>query len=488
MKIILYTLLLVACASCSKPSTKNISSQVLSLNLSDDPVSLDPRLVRSLKDLTVVKQLYEGLMRLDEKGIPQPALASSVEISDDLLTYTFHLREAFWSHARPITAHDFVKSWKQTLSPSFASDYAYMLYHIKHAEAKDTQTLVVTLHAPTPYFLELTAFPTLFPVRSEAFSGPFCLEYWKPQTEIVLKKNPLYWDSQHVTVEKMTFSIIADSHTEGQLFEKGDLDWLGQPLSHNISPELLEKLKKKEKLESYPVAGTLWFTFNTTQQPFDNPNIRKAFCYSIDRAAIVTHLLCGHQIPASTPIPRCMAMNSPSYFSDHDVEMALTYFEKGLAEKGWTRETFPRTLLSYTHSERDNKIVQYVQQQWSEALGIRVELQALEGQVCQKHMRQGLHQIGIGQWIADFSSPLAFLEIFKHASNGINNTGWEDPIYNSLLEANLLQQAEAYLMDAMPIAPLYHFSFDYAKKPYVQGVILSPYGIADFKTAYIQSN
>lgn len=529
MRIYLVLLLLIS-ASCSKQPPKDHLEQVLRLNLSDDPVSLDPRSVRSLKDLTVVKQLFEGLTRLDAEGIPRPALASHVTISDDLLTYTFHLRETCWSNGDPVSAHDFHNAWLEVLNPSFACDYSYMLYPIKNAQKLrqglcspqdlgvsiiDDKTLVVELRAPTPYFLELTTFPTLFPVHRntntnwavppcEHFicNGPFCLERWLTQTEVSLKKNPTYWDSQNVKLDRVTFSVIADSHTESQLFETDELDWLGQPISNNISTELLEKMKQEGQLATYGIAGTLWFKFNVAKHPFNNLNFRKAFGYAINRQEIITHVLQGSQTRATGPLPPCMAVNPKPYFTDGDAHTAQTLFEKGLAEQGWTRATLPRIILSYTPSERNNKIVQLVQQQWHKTLGIKVELQALERQVFVQCSKRGLYQIGIGEWIADFNDPLAFLEIFKSTldpatSTGLNDTGWQDETYSALLEAssnerdsqvrqNLLLKAETILMNAMPIAPLYHYAFDYAKKPYVQDVVLSPLGIADFKTAHVK--
>ena len=525
-------MLLIVCASCSKQPTKINSEQVLRLNLSDDPVSLDPRSVRSLKDLTLVKQLFEGLTRLDAQGIPRPALASTVTISDDLLTYTFHLRDTNWSNGDPVSAHDFHDAWTAILDPSFACDYSYMLYPIKNAQALrqrlcspqdlgvsviDDKTLVVQLQTPTPYFLELTAFPTLFPVHRhitaaipnwsvppcEHFvcNGPFCLERWLTQSEVCLKKNPSYWDSQNVMLDRITFSVIADSNTESQLFETDQLDWLGQPISNSISAELLDKMKRERQLASYGIAGTLWFKFNSAKHPFDNLNLRKAFGYAINREEIITHILQGNQAPATGPLPPCMALSSTPYFIDGDTQRAQSLFEQVMNEKGWTHATFPRIILSYSPSERTNKIVQLVQQQWQKTLGIKVELQALERQVYQQCAKRGLYQIGVGEWIADFNDPLAFLEIFKstldpNTSIGMNDTGWQDETYSALLEASsnerdpkarqdLLLQAETILMNAMPIAPLYHYCFDYAKKPYVQGVVLSPLGIADFKTAYV---
>lgn len=519
----LFTILL-SLSSCKQ--TEKVPSQILHLNLSDDPSSLDPRTVRSLKDLTIAKQLFDGLMRLDKAGRPQPAVAEKVSISDDLLTYIFHLRHTRWNNQDPVTAYDFEHAWKEILTPHFASDYSYMLYPIKNAQnarlgkcsseqvavtALDNHTLVVQLATPTPYFLELLAFPTYFPVNKSQknfnekskliCNGPFCLKDWKPQQKMTLVKNHLYWDQEKVSLNQIDLSIISDNNTESYLFEKEELDWLGQPISNNITPELLQKLKKEGKLQSYPIAGTYWFKYNTLKTPFHDVNVRKAFAYAINREEIITHILQGNQTSATGPIPPSMSLQKAPYFEDGNATFAKKCLENAFQDHGWTPDNFPKIVLSYPPSERNTKIVQYAQQKWKEILGIQVELQAVENQLYRRNARSGKYQIGTGEWIADFNDPLAFLELFKDLNdaitgNGMNDTNWHHVQFTQLLEASLLEanelkrkqlllEAEQILVDEMPIAPLYHYAFDYVKKPYIQNVVLSPLGIADFKETRI---
>lgn len=503
-------LLLLVFASCGHTPEKTV--QTLRLNLADDPASFDPRIARSLKDLTLVKQLYEGLMRLDSDGNPQPAIAEKVDLSDDLLTYTFHLRNAEWTNGKPVTAYDFEYAWKTVLDPTFATDYAHMLYPIKNAKARregkcdaedlgirveDEKTLIIQLEAPTPYFLELTAFPTYFPILDEAYNGPFKLQKWSPQSELQLVKNPSYWDQKNVRLNALVFSIITDNNTERHLFEKNKLDWLGQPISHNISTESVNKIKERK---SYNVAGTFWFKFNTEKTPFNLPEVRRAFAYAINRKEIIEHILQGNQIPATGPLPPSMQLQTEPYFIDGDIKLAQQLFEEALTQGGWTRKTFPKIILNYPPSERNTKIVQLVQQQWREALGIEVKLVAVENQLYRRNVLQGLYQVGTGDWIADFNDPLAFLELFKFRNqdgNGMNDTGWYHALFSRLLDQSLvecdpvqrkklLQQAEKILVDEMPIAPIYHYAFDYVRKDYVKNVILSPLGTADFKLVTIE--
>lgn len=525
-KFLLFQLLLLSlmCLGCEQKNTANFKT--LRLNLSDDPVSWDPRVVRSLKDLTVVKQLFEGLTRISPEGKPEPAIASSIHVSEDLLTYTFFLKDACWSNGDPVKAEDFVSSWQAVCTPAFASDYSYMLYPIKNAKkaregtievceigasAIDSKTLVVTLEAPTPYFLELTAFPTYFPVHPLGLfdsekklicNGPFMLASWKPCQEIFFRKNNAYWDKENVKLEGLSFSVLSDATTEAHLFEKHALDWLGQPVSGSLASEVLNRMKEENKISSYPIAGTRWFTFNTKKSPFHLSKLRKSLTVAINRGEIISYILQGNQEAATGPLPSSMALKTSPYFKDGDSETALSLFEEILSENGWTRETFPKIVVNYPSSERNSKVMQLVQQQWKTALGLDIELTAMEYQLFRRNLRLGDFQIALGEWIADFNDPLAFLELFKYLNddklgNGMNDTGWANEEFAELLNqaltekdpgrrSSLLFTAEKILMDEMPICPLYHYAFDYVKNPNVEGVVLSPLGSADFKWADIR--
>lgn len=480
--------------------------------MKEDPSSLDPRVAQTVRDLTLMRQLYEGLMRPTLDEAIAPALASSVEISDDLCTYTFHLKEAFWSNGDHITAHDFVYSWSQVLDPKFATVYAYMLYPIKNARlvraglslpetlgilARDDRTLVVQLEKPTPYFLELTAFPTYYPIHAREHakggdslinSGPFMLKNWQPGSQMHLARNPSYWDADHVYLDGINLTFIDDNNTESYLFDKGKLNWLGQPISNNISTELITKLKESGKLQSYMIDGTFWLKMNVLEKPFDSPLIRQAFALATNREEIITHVLQGNQSIATSVTPPSMGMLDAPLFKDGDIAKARELFEQAGGSKN-----FPSITFSYSSSERTMKIAQILQQQWQDAFDIHIELKAMEAQVYRAQTRAGNFQIGTGEWIADFHDPLAFLEIFCH-TDGVNDTGWSNPSYNELVDASLtiteeqkrleiLKSAEALLIKHMPIIPLYHYAFDYVCDKSVTDVLLSPLGTTDFKSA-----
>ena len=200
-RVWIFLLLLTACQP--KPSENKTS---LSLCISEDVASFDPRLVRAARDLSVMRHLYEGLTRPDSENTATPALAKSIEKSADARHFVFHLREAVWSDGSAVTATDFVRSWKEVKDPQFASPLAYMLDPIKSVTATDTHTLVVHLDAPTPHFLDLVALPIFFPVKGELTNGPFELAEWKPGESLTLAKSGSYWDKEHVFL-KIPFYI-----------------------------------------------------------------------------------------------------------------------------------------------------------------------------------------------------------------------------------------------------------------------------------------
>lgn len=516
-----FILLLCACEKQNKSSHNH-----LHLNLTSDPSSLDPRVARSISDLTLTKQLFEGLYRIDEKGAPVLALAQHCELSNDGKEYLFTLREAFWSDGKRVTAYDFEYAWKKVLDPNFATDYAHMLFMLKNArdaklkrasidsvgvKAIDETHLSVTLEKPTAYFLELLAFPTFFPVprnideshpswssRGDSHfisNGPYRLKTWHITSLLEFEKNPLYWDSSHVSLDGLSFSILADQMTESYLFDKAELDWLGQPLSQNISPEATLHYKNKGKLLSYPVAGTMWVQCNTEKFPFNNAKMRKAFAMAFSREELITHILQGNQRPAYTLLPPTLPVSTPS-FTDNDPIKAKALFEEALIELRTTREKLAPLALTFPSGERDVKIAEYLQESWQKCFDLSIDLDISEKQCFKSKIKTSDFQIAYGGWIADFNDPATFLEIFKY-KGGMNNTAWEDPAFAALLDRAaieldqekrlaLMKQAESLLMDQMVVMPIYFYAFDYVKQNNVTDVTLSPLGGADFKCAKIK--
>lgn len=517
----------VACGGLSNKTPK----QQLRINLATEPPSLDPRKATDSTSANVLNALFEGLMRIDTDQKPKLALAKSMQVSKDLKTYTFKLREAYWSNGDRVTAEDFLHSWQTLLDPSYPGLFAYKLYVIENAEkiktgalpleslgvkALDDETLEIHLKHPTPYFLELLAFPTFFPVNHKidqahpdwaldagplyVVNGPFRLKTWDHENEIVLQKNPAYWDAKNVKLEAITFSMINDAMTELYMYEMGELDWAGSPLS-NLPQESIPSLKQEGHLHTKPISAVYFYKLNTNHFPLNNKNIRKALAYAINRREIVEHITQGEQKPALAFVPPMVGWEASNLIPDGDRKKAQEYFLLGLKELNLKKEDFPSLILSFNTNREHQSIAQAIQQQWNQVLGIPVSLEQADWKVHIANMSKQNYQIGRNGWIGEFQDPVSFLELFAYEDDprygGNNETGWSNPEFTAYLKRAenemdpqkrqaLLKKAEALFIDEMPLIPIFYLSQSYLKKPYVQGVFVSSLGFIDYKKAYIE--
>ena len=520
--LFIFLLFFSGCSSNNKKETE--VNQEVFIGITDDPQALDPRLIRDTISVNVAHMLFEGLMQKNRNGRIIPGLATGVDISEDKKTYTFHLRNAFWSDGSDITAEDFEYSWKSVLNPTFPAPNAYQLYVIKGAKAAknnelpiseigikaiDNKTLEVTLEEPTPYFLELTTTHFFSPVNkkwaeknSNLYSnaiisnGPFQITNWSHNKELIFKKNPYYWDSKSVRLEKVTL-VIADETTALHMFNRNELDWIGSPMS-NIPPDAIATLKSQRKLIFTPADGVHFLRVNTDKSPLNNKNMRKALSYAINRKLIVDHITQSNQKPATGIVPLSFGLQNIPYFEDNNITLAWTLFQQALIELDLSIDEFPNISLCYTSTERNHKIVQALQQQWKEGLGIDITLEACEPAIFYDRLHQKNYDLTIGSWFGDIHDPINFLEVFKYKESATNNTNWENKEYISLLEQSMhqvdseqrkffLSKAEHLIIDEMPVIPIYYPTFHHLQKKINGGlkdVYFSELGYIDLKNAY----
>ncbi|MBS4190836.1 peptide ABC transporter substrate-binding protein [Bacillus sp. FJAT-49705] len=503
--------------------------QDLRININTEPPSLHPGLAKDSTSGTVLRQTFEGLTRINAEGKAEDAAAEKIAVSDDQKVYTFTLRDAVWSNDDPVTAKDFEYAWKWALDPENQSEYAYQLYYIKGARAAnaeggsldevgvkalDEKTLEVTLENPTPYFLELTAFYTYLPINSKVAeanpnwandagdnytsNGPFVMTEWSHSDKILLKKNEKYWDAKTVKLNTIEMVMINDSNTELSMFENGELDWAGSP-NGNLPTDAMQTLKDEGRLTTQPIAGVYNYKFNTTVEPFNNVNIRKAFAHAINRQEIIDNIAQGEQLPAMAIVPPSMFPdNEKGFFSDNDVEKAKEYLQKGLEELGYKDVSeFPAVTLSFNTLELHQKIAQAVQDMWKQNLGVEVTLDNQEWAVYIDKLHSLDYQIGRLGWLGDFNDAINFLELYRDADGGNNDTGWEskefqDLLAKSSLEADhekrqqLLKDAEAVFMEDMPVAPIYFYTNNWIQNESLKGVAVSGLGDVQYKWAYFE--
>ncbi|GBF11781.1 peptide ABC transporter substrate-binding protein [Tepidibacillus sp. HK-1] len=500
--------------------------QVLRLNAKTEPPSLDPATTTDSTSGDILRELMEGLVRLDENSqVKQGSgMAESWEISDDGLKYTFHLKDAKWSNGDPVTAHDFEFAWKRVLNPDTASDYAYQLYYLKNGEAYnagkakaedvgvkalDDKTLEVTLEAPTPFFLQLTAFYTLFPVNQKVVeankewaaeaatyvsNGPFKLTKWEHDSEVVIEKNENYWNKDKVNLSKISWVMINDDNTEYQLFQNNELD-IAQPPT-----ELTKELIDKGEATSKPVLGNYMFVFNVEKEPFTNKYVRQAFAAAIDRESLINNVTQGGQIPAYAFVPPGASPDMGVDFREKNGDFvkkpaeAKALLEKGMQELGL--KTFPKVTLSYNTNDGNKKIAEAVQAMWKQNLGVDVELTNQEWKVYLKTLSAGDYQIGRYGWLADYMDPMTFMDMWV-TDGGNNDTNWSNARYDELIKQAkstgdqqvrlaAFQEAEQILMDEMPIIPVYFYTRVFMQHDNVKNVVRHADGSSDFTWVTIE--
>lgn len=529
MKKISLFLALFACLLIGCDSSKNKTTQCLRVNFLSDPPTLDPRKGGDPTSSTVQFMLYEGLTRMTKSSSTEPALAKTITISQDQTVYTFYLRESFWIDGQPVTAYDFEASWKKMMDPSFPCPNANLLYPIKNAKlvkegklpidklgvrSLDASTFEVTLEGPTPYFLELTSFCVFSPVPLHIVekhpswannvnshlitNGPFVLKKWKLQDQMVLEKNTDYWDSENVQLEKIHISFIENEMTALQMYESGNLDFLGPPFTP-IPLDSLKNLKKKGELETKPLGATTYCSFNINRYPFQNSKIRKAFSFAINREDIVKHMTALDEEIATSPIPSILKFKAnDTFFKDADQKEARFQLKQGLEELGMSVKDLSTLTFMYVEGEVPKKIAQALQQQWFETLGVEVRLECYTLKVYLDKLVRRDYDFAFTRFVIQYNDIMNILDLYKFKENPKNYPGWENAEFTQILNDSMeisdqkerisyLKQAEAILVEEMPLSPVYHWNQVYLNKPYLKEVYISPIGSIHLGKAYIET-
>lgn len=531
-KVMVYCLILLLAlgtVGCSQgePEKEAEETQVIRYNLGTEPETLDPAKMTGMIEGTIANAVFEGLVRYDAQSRPKPGIAKDWTISDNGLVYTFRLRDAMWSNGDPVTAEDFRYAWLRALNPDLAYDYAYQLYYIKGAQeynsgkgsaedvaikVSDPKTLEVTLKAPAPQFLGLTAFETLMPVNrktDEAFpdwfsspenyvsNGPFKLESWEHKQKITLVKNPAYWDAANVKLDRLEIFLLEDVNTAFAMYSAGQIDFVERTPTQEIA-----RKKNDSDFHLFPDSSTYFYRFNTTRKPLDDPRVRKALAMAIDRSAIVNSITQTGEKPAFAYVPYGFTYGDGIDFRE---EGGNSYFEENvalaqelLAQAGYPGgKGFPKISIMLNKNELHQKIAEVIQEMWRQNLGIEIGISMKEWKAYLTDQAELNYDIARGGWGPDYLDPMTFMDVFL-TDGGNNNTGWSKRQYDSLIgtanstgdnvvRMKAMHEAEAILMESMPVMPIYFYTNDNLIRENIKGIVVPPFSIyAEFKWAYVE--
>ena len=505
-------LLLAACARRETPVQEGIRTHTLLVGNGAEPGSLDPHLASILSDQIIVNTLFEGLTLLDERTTrPLPAAAESWSASADGLVWTFKLRPGLqWSNGEPLTADDFLQSWRRALNPKVAADNAWYLFAIRNAEAynsgkladaatlglaaPDPRTIVITLEHPTPYLPALVSLPAWFPLNPRVLArfgtldqrggdwtrpgnlvsnGAFMLTEWTPNARIVLSKNPHHREAATNRLERVIFFPTENPDTEERDFRAGQLH-----VTFNLPVTKIAGWREKDPaaLRLDPAMQANFLRFNTTRPPLNDPRVRRALSLAIDRETLARTVLQGSRQPAPSITPP----GTGGYTA-----RAAAAYDPAAARQLLTAAGFPggRGLpaidLQCRNDEIMPRLAEALQAMWQRELGVHTTISQVEQKTWIQNQQSLNYGISTAAWTADFPDPVTFLGLFAGDSS-YNWTGWKNSAYDRLLaEAagladqtqryELFQQAETLLLADAPVTPLHYGALTYLIHPAVRG-------------------
>ena len=539
-------------AATAEATTTNAETNVLNINLASEPDYLDPALNSSVDGGCLAVNSFAGLYTYDKDGNLIPALATDMpEVSEDGTEYTVHMIESKWSNGDDLKASDFVYSWNRVIDEKTAADYAYLFDVIDRnddgtlaVETADDYTLVIKLVSPCPYFNDLLAFPTFYPVHQASVeaadtdgtvpgkwaqeagfvcNGAYTLESWNHNESMVYVKNPNFYDAANVTMDELHFMLSADDTAIYAAYNSGDLDYIDTvpndeiPSLNGVNPEfgILDNL------------GTYYIGFNVNDPVFDGKTeeeaakMREAISLLVDRQFIVENVGQTGQIPADSFVPEGMADGNGGVFKTADT----SYYDatatgageletaKGLLEEAGytftdngdgTYAVDPAISMTYLTNDGTAHIAvaESVQQDVA-LLGINLEIKSEDWNVFLEDRKSGNFTIAREGWLADYNDPVNMLEIFTSDSgNNDMQLGKGTPVssspdwtaYDELISqirtttdfaarVDLMHQAEDMLMDTWAVVPIYYYNDIYMQKSNVTGIYATIFGMKYFMYA-----
>ena len=520
-----------------------VGKKILTIQLGPDVESIDPALNSAVDGANYILFAFDNLLKMDKDGKVVPGLAEKYEVSDDQLTWTFHLRDGLkWSDGSALTADDFVYSWQRLVDPNVAAPYAQTVLGMVEGyddaigrpdadgnttvdpdptklkvEAPDEKTLIVHMAKPTPYFDKLAAFVSLSPVKKDVVeanpdgwsidpktytsTGPFKLTGWEPGSYLMFEKNENYWDADSIKLDGIKCLLMQDQNATFSAYESGDALMI-----KDVPTQEITTLKERSDFHIDPILGTYYLDLNTTLDEFKDPKVREALSLALDRKYISETITSGTYTPASGFVSEGVTdwngtawqdniTDKSAYINIDDHAGNLAKAKELLKEAGYENGVgLPEMVYSTNDASYHKKIAEYLQQAWGE-LGLKVQVNIVEWKSFTPQRRSGNYQIARDGWVMDYNDPSNILELAL-TGNGNNNAKYSNPEFDALMSKaatekdpqtrfGYLHQAEDFIMKDTAMVPLLYYNDFYLQSDKITGSWHSPDGFWHFEYADI---
>ncbi len=503
-------------AAASASTATAPAKKILRFGNQAEPQDIDPHTVTGTPEHRLCLTFFEGLVSEDPQLNIIPGAAEKWEISPDGLVYTFHLRaDGKWSNGDPVTADDFVQSYKRMLTPALGAEYSYMLWLVVGGEdyykgkltdfsqtgfkALDARTLQLTLRQPAPFLIHALNFYAWFPVpvavikkfggldkkstawtRPENFvgNGPYVLKEWRPNQKIVAERSPTYWDRDHVKIDTIEFYPVELADTEERMFRSGQLDITNEVPLTKVA---VYRRDNPNSIRVDPWDGLYYYRFNVKRKTVRR-RARPPRPRPLDRSREP-----GEERHARRRVARLQfrPAKPPRLRQQKHLQGRLGRGEAPARRSRFPDgKDFPKVELLYNTLEKHRVIAEALQQMWRKNLGVDITLYNQEWKVYMDAQHSQNYQFQRAGWIADYVDPHVFFDLWE-TGGGNNDTNWGSPEYDRLLRSALstpndparfeiYQQMEKILIDEMPVMPIFYYTRARLISPKVKGFYTTP--------------
>ncbi|MEM1104987.1 MAG: peptide ABC transporter substrate-binding protein [Pseudomonadota bacterium] len=501
-------------AICAPQAAADPSDQAISRGILGEPISINPQTAFDEAGKAVVYDLFEGLVSFSANGDLVPGAADGWTVSDDALIYTFSLDPgAKWSNGDPVTAMDFVESWRQLLSPETAAPYASLGFSIRNARqvaqgvkpaselgvtAAGDQTLIVELETATPFFLQQVSHYAFMPLHSSAIgtapaqwlvpgelvsNGAYTLSQWRRGQRLSLARNPYYRAAGSVSMPTIHHVVSNDLSMEVLRYRAGEIEVSYDTPSTQIS-WLEERLPGE--LGIAPKLAVYYLAINLDAPALQNPGVRRALTMSIERDVLTEKITRGGEQPLYGLVPPSMWPEGQAYapeWSSWPRPRRVAEARALMEAAGFDEDNRLRLEILFSDSDLAKRLFVATSAMWQD-VHVDARLLNVEPRATQQLRRERQFQLFRTGWTADYAHPYTFLEIYRSDAGDLNFPNYRNARFDALLDealaaqgedaADLFRQAEALAMSDNPAIPIFVYSTRRLVKPYIGGWVKNP--------------